>query len=134
MSPADDERRGPPPLKAWAYVLPNGWTVLAGRTDADNDRLSLKIAKANDWWFHVKGRPGSHVVLQVPAGETPTRDILEQAAAVAAFHSKVRDANQVAVNGTEARYVSKPRGAKSGTVAIRKERTFVVKPGVPQAG
>ena len=130
MTPA--ERRGPTPLKAWEYVLPRGWAVLAGRTDADNDRLSLKIAKPNDWWFHVKGRPGSHVILQVPAGEEPDRADLEAAAAEAAFQAKVRDANQVAVTGTQARFVTKPRGAKPGTVHVRKERTFVVRPGLPE--
>lgn len=123
--------RGPPPVRTHDYVLSNGWTVRVGRTDQDNDRLSLKVAKPNDWWFHVKGRPGSHAVLQVPAGEEPSKAVLEEAAAVAAWHSKVRDANSVAVNGTQARYVSKPRGAKPGTVTIRKERTFVVKPAVP---
>lgn len=128
---AGGERRGPPPVKAWEYVLPRGWPVLAGRTDADNDRLSLKIAKPNDWWFHVKGRPGSHVILQVPSGEEPDRADLEAAAAVAAYHSKVRDARQVAVTGTQARFVTKPRGAKPGTVQVRKEKTFVVRPGVP---
>jgi len=132
MNRPPEDRRGPAPIKAWTYVLPCGWTVLAGRTDADNDRLSLKIAKANDWWFHVKGRPGSHVVLQVPAGEEADRATLEQAAAVAAYHSKVRESNSVAVNGCQARYVSKPRGAKPGTVMIRKEKTFVVRPGVPE--
>lgn len=126
------ERRGPPPVKAWEYELPGGWRVLAGRTDADNDRLSLKIAKPNDWWFHVKGRPGSHVILQVPSGEEPDRGTLEAAAAVAAYHSKVRDAKQTAVTGTQARFVTKPKGAKPGTVTVRKEKTFVVRPGVPE--
>src|SRR5687767_11248107 len=45
------------------YTLPGGWQVLAGRTDADNDRLSLSIAGPNDWWFHIRGLPGSHVLL-----------------------------------------------------------------------
>ncbi len=116
----NDDRRPRSELKVWSYVLSNGWTVLAGRTDADNDRLSLKVAKPNDWWFHVKGRPGSHVVLQVPSGLEASREILEAAAAVAAWHSKVRESRQAAVNGTQARYVSKPRGAKPGTVTIRR--------------
>jgi predicted ribosome quality control (RQC) complex YloA/Tae2 family protein len=123
--------RRPPEPALWRYELPGGWVVLAGRTDADNDRLSLKIAKPNDWWFHVKGRPSSHVVLQVPAGEEPSRDVLEAAAAVAAWHSKVREANLVAVSGTQARFVTKPSGAKPGTVQIRKEKTFMVRPGIP---
>lgn len=117
--------------KVWRYELPGGWVVLAGRTDQDNDRLSLKIAKANDWWFHVRGLPGSHVVLQVPAGEEPDNETVKAAAAIAAWHSKKRESNQVSVSGTRARFVTKPRGAKPGTVEIRKEKTFVVRPAVP---
>ena len=118
--------------KLFSYELPGGWTVLAGRTDQDNDRLSLKIAKANDWWFHVKGLPGSHVVLQVPAGEEPDNATLKAAAAIAAWHSKKREARQVAVSCTQARYVTKPRGAKPGIVEIRKEKVLNVRPAVPE--
>ncbi len=117
--------------KLWRYELPGGWVVLAGRTDLDNDRLSIKIAKANDWWFHVRGLPGSHVVLQVPAGEEPDNETVKAAAAIAAWHSKKRESNQVSVSGTRARFVTKPKGAKPGTVEIRKEKTFVVRPAVP---
>lgn len=117
--------------KLWRYELPGGWVVLAGRTDADNDRLSLKIARPNDWWFHVKGTPGSHVVLQVPAGEEPDKATVKAAAAVAAWHSKLRGSRQVAVTGTRARYVTKPRGSKTGTVQVRREETFKVRPAIP---
>jgi predicted ribosome quality control (RQC) complex YloA/Tae2 family protein len=118
--------------RLWEYVLPGGWVVLAGKTDQDNDRLSLKIARPNDWWFHVKGLPSSHVVLRVPAGEEPDRETLKAAAAVAAWHSKKRQARQVAVSCTQARYVSKPRGTKPGTVEIRKEKVLMVKPALPE--
>ena len=117
--------------KMWRYELPGGWVVLAGRTDQDNDRLSLKIARANDWWFHVRGLPGSHVVLQVPAGQEPDNETVKAAAAIAAWHSRKRESNQVSVSGTRARFVTKPRGARPGTVEIRRERTFVVRPAVP---
>ncbi len=130
---ARPERPEKVPPKLWRYTLPGGWTVLAGRSDLDNDRLSLKIAKADDWWFHVRGLPGSHVVLQVPAGQEPDGDTLKAAAAIAAWHSRKREAKQVSVSGTRARYVTKPRGAPPGTVEIRKERTFVVRPAVPAA-
>lgn len=117
--------------KIWRYELPDGWIVLAGRNDQDNDHLSLKIAKANDYWFHVKGLPGSHVVLQVSAGEQPANNILKAAAAIAAWHSKKRESKQVAVSCTQARYVTKPRGAKPGTVEIRKEKVLKVRPAIP---
>jgi len=110
------------------YTLPGGWQVLVGRTDADNDCLSFRVARPDDWWFHVRGMPGSHVVLQCPPGADPDRETLQRAAALAAYHSKARDAGVVAVSGTRARDVSKPRGAPAGTVQIRHEKVFKVRP------
>jgi len=118
-------------IQVWEYELPGGWLVLAGKTDADNDRLSLKVAKPNDWWFHSRGTSGSHVVLKAQEGREPDREVLRQAAAIAAHHSKARNARQVAVSCTRARYVTKARGDKTGTVRIRKERILRVKPGLP---
>ena len=106
---------------------------MAGKTDADNDRLSLKVAGPNDWWFHVRGMPGSHVVLMAAQGQEPDRSTLNRAAAIAAYHSKARGGGIVAVSGTLARHVSKPRGAKLGTVQILKERVFKVRPALPTA-
>ena len=117
--------------RLWRYELPGGWIVLAGKNDRDNDHLSLKLARANDYWFHVKGLPGSHVLLQVPAGQDPDGGTIKAAAAVAAWHSKKRASRQVAVSCTRGRYVTKPRGAKPGTVEIRKEKVLMVKPAMP---
>lgn len=119
--------------RLYAYRLSEGWQVLAGRTDADNDHLSLRVAAPNDWWFHVRGQPGSHVVLRVPPGQEPDRSVLKQAAAIAAYHSKARQGGVVAVSATRARYVTKPRGAKPGTVQIRKEIVLKVRPALPDA-
>ena len=110
------------------YVLPGDWRVLAGRTDAANDYLSLKLARPGDLWFHIRGMPGIHVVLRVPSGKTPDRATRELAGSIAAYHSKARSAGTVAVSCTEARHVSKPRGAKPGTVTILKETVLKVRP------
>lgn len=118
--------------RLFEYALPGGWTVLAGRTDEDNDRLSLRIARPDDLWFHVRGMPGSHVVLQGPPGEEPDRDTVQRAAAVAAYHSKARKGGVVPVSCTRAQYVSKPRGSKPGTVSIRNERVVKVRPARPE--
>lgn len=118
--------------RLWRYELPGGWIVLAGKADQDNDHISIKMAKANDYWFHVKGLPGSHVILQVPPGENPDNGTIKAAAAVAAWHSKKRESKQVAVSCTRAQYVSKPRGAKPGTVTIRKEKVLKVRPAIPE--
>lgn len=110
------------------YALPGGWELLAGGSDAANERLSLRLARPSDLWFHVRGLPGSHVVLRVPDGTQPDRATRELAAAVAAFHSKARAGGTVPVSCTEARNVSKPRGAPVGTVTIRGERVLKVRP------
>ena len=121
----------PRPPDVWAYVIDEIWVAWAGRTARDNDRLSLKVARNDDWWFHVRGMPGSHVVLFVRDGVEPPRRVVEQAAAIAAYHSRQRGGGVVAVTGTRARFVSKRRGAKAGTVTIRRERVFKVRPGTP---
>jgi len=114
------------------YELPGDWWVLAGRNDEDNDLLSLKVASPNDWWFHVRGMPGSHVLLRGPSGMEPDSDLLKTAAAIAAYHSKARNAGIVPVVYTQAKNVSKPRGAKPGTVSIRKEKILKVRPALPK--
>jgi predicted ribosome quality control (RQC) complex YloA/Tae2 family protein len=116
MSWRDDDPRAQ--VKVHEYILPGGWEVLAGRTSRDNDVLSLKIARPNDWWFHVRGMPGSHVVLRVPAGQEPDRETVHAAAAIAAWHCKKRDARQVPVAATRARNVSKPRGAPTDRKSV----------------
>jgi len=126
--PDNDERQGP---RLYEYHLPGGWIVLAGRTEADNDRLSLKLARANDWWFHVRGMSGSHVVLRARDDDEPDRETLRAAASIAAYHSKARRGGTVPVSCTRAKYVTKPRGAKAGTVQIRKETVLKVRPGIP---
>jgi predicted ribosome quality control (RQC) complex YloA/Tae2 family protein len=125
----DPERRGPsPPAGILEYELPDGWQAFAGKTDAANDYVSIKLAKPRDRWFHVRGMPGGHVVLRVPAEREPDRATLERAAALAAYHSKARTGGVVPVSMTEGRHVSKPRGAKPGTVEIRKESVLKVRP------
>ena len=121
--------RGPDqPAGIVEYRLPGDWQVLAGRTDAANEYLSLRLAGQRDLWFHIRGMPGGHVVLRVPEGARPDRATEELAAAIAAFHSKARSAGIVAVSCTEGRNVSKPAGAKPGTVTITRERVLKVRP------
>jgi predicted ribosome quality control (RQC) complex YloA/Tae2 family protein len=112
------------------YELPGAWTLLAGATDADNDQLSTTIAEPQDWWFHAENVPGSHVVLRAKPDAEPSRETLQQAAAVAAYHSKARAAGIVRVYCTRARHVKKPRGAKTGTVEVTKGTALKVRPDI----
>ncbi|PID39913.1 MAG: hypothetical protein CR984_05910 [Proteobacteria bacterium] len=123
----------PDPPRVWQYTISGNYQVLAGKTDVDNDRLSLHLAAPNNWWFHVRGMPGSHVILKAESDRDPDRNILKQAAAIAAYHSKARNGGVVSVSATLAKYVSKPRGAKPGSVQIRKEQILKVRPSLPEA-
>jgi len=129
-----EKKRGTadPEVRAYEYELPGGWTVLAGKTDEDNDLLSIRLAHPEDWWFHVRGMPGSHVLLKHRPDEEPDRETLKRAAAIAAYHSKARDGGIVAVSCTRAKNVTKPRGAKPGTVTIRKESLLKVRPEISE--
>ena len=125
----------PSPPRVTVYELSVGWRALVGKSDEDNDRLSLRVARPDDYWFHVRGMPGSHVVLQGPEGAEPDRDVVKRAASIAAYHSKARAGGVVAVSCTRARNVTKPRGAEPGTVEIRNEKVLKVRPsrGEPDA-
>jgi predicted ribosome quality control (RQC) complex YloA/Tae2 family protein len=130
MSGQDKDKTNRQP-DAYEYELPGGYQVLAGKTDSENDFLSIKFAAPNDYWFHVRGMPGSHVILRLGEKEEPAKDIIKQAAAVAAYHSKARSGGVVPVSCTRAKHVSKSRGDKPGTVKIRKEAVIKVRPAVP---
>lgn len=121
-------------MERWReYRLAGGWTVLAGRTDADNDYLSIKVARPRDWWFHAHGVAGSHVLLRAREDVEPDRATLEAAAAIAAWHSKARKGGIVPVVCAAAVHVSKPRGADPGSVSVRRERILKVRPALPPA-
>ena len=111
-----------------AYEIPEGWQVLAGKTDRDNEYVSLKLARPNDWWFHVRSMPGSHVLLLAEPDREPDREALKTAASIAAYHSRARSGGVVPVSCTRAQHVTKARGSKAGTVQIRKEIVLKVRP------
>ena len=125
--------RGDIQPECWTYDLPEGYEVLAGKTDADNDLLSLKLAAPGDLWFHVRGLPGSHVILRHPESRKPDSSVIKKAASIAAWHSKARNAGTVPVCYTESRHVGKPRGAKPGSVTVKREKIVKVRPALPDA-
>jgi predicted ribosome quality control (RQC) complex YloA/Tae2 family protein len=112
------------------YQLPGDWTLLVGASDADNDYLSTVLAEDDDWWFHADSVPGSHVLLRAKPDVEPTRETLRQAAAVALYHSKARNAGTAPVHFTRARHVKKPPGVKTGTVNVSKGGVLKVRPDV----
>lgn len=113
-----------PPMK---FTSPDGFTVLVGRNNKQNDQLTLKTAEKNDIWLHVKDITGSHVIIRT-GGQTPPDETILFAAGVAAAYSRAKNSSQVPVDYTLARYVKKPAGAKPGMVIFTNNRTVYVKP------
>lgn len=110
------------------YVSSDGFLILVGKNNLENDQLTLKIAKSDDVWFHTKDIPGSHTVV-VSEGKIVPEKTLEEAAIIAATHSKAADdAHLIAVDYTIAKNVKKPNGAKPGRVIYNYYNTAYVDP------
>jgi predicted ribosome quality control (RQC) complex YloA/Tae2 family protein len=111
------------------FVSPDGWVVLVGRTAADNDRLTFELGAPADFWLHVSGHSGSHVVVRNPEHlDRLPRDTLRFAAALAARYSKARAAGRVTVHVTQCRDVRKPRAAPPGLVHLTRYTTVRADP------
>ena len=120
-----------PPFRV--FTVDGGFEVWAGKNGSNNDLLTLRYAKPDDLWFHARGGSGSHVVLRTRSGKgEPGKHACEQAAAIAAYYSKMKTAGTVAVAMTEKRFVRKPRGAPAGTVVIEREKVLFVTPALPR--
>ena len=120
-------------FKYWHYVLDDKYNVYVGRDSKSNDYLSVKFAKQNDYWFHARGLPGSHVVLRVEnTKEVIPKDIIKKAAAIAAHHSKAKTAGTASVSYTFAKFVYKKKGMAPGKVLLTKEKTILVRPEIPK--
>ncbi len=119
------------PLK---YII-DGYTLLVGRNNHENDYLSLKYAKKTDLWFHTKDIHGSHAVLILDnnvsnktLNKVPTNDVIIKCAEIVAYHSKARNSSNVPVDVCEVKYVKKPKGSKPGMVIYTNYQTFNVNP------
>ena len=115
--------------QAFRSVMIEGFEVLIGKGDVDNDRLTFKVAAPLDWWLHVAGVPGSHVIIRNPdkLSDAP-RGVFERAAELAAFHSKARDGGKVEVHLCRVADVSKPRGFEPGKVILKQWKALRVYP------
>jgi predicted ribosome quality control (RQC) complex YloA/Tae2 family protein len=114
------------------FVVDGGFEVWAGKNSTNNDLLTLRHAKPADLWFHARGSGGSHVVLKVGTGRgEPGKKAREEAAGIAAYYSKMKNAKMVPVAMTEKRYVRKPKGAPPGTVVIEREKVIFAEPALP---
>ncbi len=109
------------------FLTDGGYTVLCGKNNVQNEYITHKLAEKSDYWFHVKGRPGSHV-LMVCHGEEPGERDFTQAAEIAAWFSSAEGAPNTAVDYTFARHVKKPASGKPGLVIYHTNWTAYVSP------
>jgi predicted ribosome quality control (RQC) complex YloA/Tae2 family protein len=109
-----------------------GWEVWIGRSNQANDYLTHRLARPEDFWLHVHGAAGSHVVLRRGKGPNePSKATLEEVAGWAAFFSQARSAGTVPVTVTQKKYVRKPKGAPAGLAEVMRSRTVFARPAEP---
>lgn len=111
----------------YSYTTKDGYRVLVGRNNVENDLLTFKIASPKDIWFHTKDIPGSHVIL-ITEGKPVSDEAILEAASIAALYSKGKDSENVPVDYTRVRFVKKPKGAKPGMVIFTDNKTIYTHP------
>ena len=110
------------------YTTPQGFAILVGRNNSQNEQLTFKQASDYDLWFHAQEIPGSHVLLRLNAGDAPSDESLQIAANIAAYYSRARQSDQVPVVYTQPQNVFKPKGALPGMVLYKKEQVIWAQP------
>lgn len=111
--------------KPFHYISSDGFHMYVGKNNFQNDELTFKFALGNDWWFHAKGQPGSHVIVRTDGAELPDATF-EEAARLAAYYSKGRGQEKVEIDYTEKKNVKKPNGAKPGFVIYYTNFSMVI--------
>lgn len=113
--------------KPHEFISSDGFTILVGKNNKQNDHLTLKIANSDDIWMHTKNIPGSHVIIKTDGKSVPDNTLLE-GAMLAAFFSKSKMSSQVPVDYTLKKNIKKPNGAKPGMVIYETNNTIYVTP------
>lgn len=115
------------------FVVSGNWRVFVGQNDTKNDQLTFQFAKSDDWWFHARGVPGSHVILKRDGRkDNPGKIAIEMTASIAAYFSKAKSSSLVPVTYTLKKYVRKPKGFRPGQVKVDREEVVIVPPLEPK--
>lgn len=113
------------------YLSSDGFHIYVGKNNFQNDELTFNFATGNDWWFHAKGAPGSHVIVKSEGEELPDRTF-EEAGRLAAYYSKSRGSDKVEIDYIEKKHVKKPKGAKPGFVVYYTNYSLIIDSDISQ--
>lgn len=105
-----------PKSKPLHFISSDGYDIFVGKNNYQNDELTFQLATGNDWWFHAKSMPGSHVILRSHDEEEPPIRAFEEAASLAAYFSKGKGSDKVEIDYVQKKHIKKPNGSKPGFV------------------
>jgi predicted ribosome quality control (RQC) complex YloA/Tae2 family protein len=115
--------------KPFHYLSSDGYDMYVGKNNYQNDELTFKFATGNDWWFHAKGIPGSHVIVKSKDGEMPDR-VFEEAGKLAGFYSKGRESDKIEIDYLQKKNVKKPAGSAPGFVVYYTNFSLTIQPDI----
>jgi predicted ribosome quality control (RQC) complex YloA/Tae2 family protein len=115
--------------KPFHYRSSDGYDIYVGKNNYQNDELTFKFATGNDWWFHAKGMPGSHVIVKSNNEELPDR-VFEEAGMLAGYYSKGREDEKVEIDYLQKKNVKKPNGAAPGFVVYYTNYSLTIHPDI----
>lgn len=115
--------------KPYHYQTKDGYDIYVGKNNTQNDELTFKLAEGNDWWFHAKHMPGSHVIVRTKTGDIPDH-VFDDAAALAAYYSKGRGHDKVEIDYIQKKHIKKPNGSKPGFVVYYTNYSLNISPSI----
>ena len=119
------KKKGKIKNKPLHYLSSDGFHMYVGKNNLQNDELTFHFAVGNDWWFHVKQAPGSHVIVKTEGKELPDRTF-EEAGKLAAYYSSMRGVEKVEIDYVEKKHVKKPGGSRPGFVVYYTNYSLVI--------
>lgn len=116
--------------KPFHYLSSDGYDMYVGKNNYQNDELTFKFATGNDWWFHAKGMPGSHVIVRNDKDETMPDRVFEEAGKLAGYYSKGRESDKIEIDYLQKKNVKKPAGSAPGFVVYYTNYSLTIHPDI----
>ncbi len=112
--------------KPFHYISSDGFHIYVGKNNYQNEELTFKLADHNDWWFHAKGVPGSHVIVKCEGCEELPDTTFEEAGRLAAYYSQSRENEKVEIDYIQRKHIKKPKGGKPGFVVYYTNYSLII--------